>query len=559
MNMKRHIRPMLKSSQVYPLIRMVKNVVVVLGFFWLVQFFTTSEGIAQQRDLLKESVQFSTPKTLYLVGEKIWFDAEVKSGSTASPSQVLYAELVDRFSNSVTYTKVPLEDGKALNYLLLSNAIPSDHYLLRVYTRISPYLDLDLGIAQQFVTVINPKIPPKSSSSSQISRSNGVIDSGTIGQLSSSNSKSGESFQVSFANSDKIQASGISIHNPYLTEEQYQLRSGEIYASLASKTLLPELFGHIVESKVPKPDTTLTYFLSLHGKQSALFTDRADEEGQILFDAGGLSHWDRLIIQLEDGAAMEGLELVSPVITTKFLPGLEFPTLSIPQSDLGFLNQLQKAAVIETYYLETYEEDSLEIVTGFVADHTFVLDDYTRFETVETVIREYVPSVFVRTQDKKKIFRLVNEAVKSVFESNPLILIDAMPVFDSDLLTGFNPKFLSKLEVLNREFYLNERTYPGVMSFSSYENNFGLYPLEPTARFFDYLGLQPKIELDKSQFSKPTIEGKYPDFRTVLFWGSSESTAIQASSLAGEFMLWVRYTDSAGQIQVSKKKITITP
>lgn len=550
---------MKKNSQSYPFKRAVKNVVSVLSFFWLFQCYTTAELIAQQPELLKESVQFSTPKTLYLVGEKIWFDAEVKSGMNASPSRVLYAELVDRFSNSVTYTKVPIEGGKALNYLLLSNTIPSDQYLLRIYTRISPYLDLDLGIAQQFITVINPKIPPKSSASSQISRSNGIIDSGTIGQLSSSNSKSGESFQVSFTNSDRILASGISVSNPYLNDEQIQLRSGVIYASLTEKTLLPELFGHIVESKVPKPDTTLTYFLSLHGKQSSLYTDRADEKGQILFDAGGLSHWDRLIIQLEDGAVMEGLELVSPVIATKFLQGFDFPTLSIPQGDLEFLSQLQKAAVVETYYLESYEEDSLEIVTGFVADYTFALDDFTRFETVETVVREIVPSVFVRNQDKKKIFRLVNEAVKSVFESNPLILIDAMPVFDSDLLTGFNPKFLSKLEVLNREFYLNDRTYPGVMSFSSYENNFGLYPLEPTARFFDYLGLQPKIELDKAQFSIPTIVGKYPDFRTVLFWGESETTAIQSSRLEGDFMLWVRYLDDAGQIQVSKKKITITP
>ncbi len=559
MNTKRLIRPMEESSQAYPFRRMVKYVVSVLGFFWLVQCYTTAEVIAQQRDLQKESVQFSTPKTLYLVGEKIWFDAEVKSGVNASPSQVLYAELVDRFSNSVAYTKVPLEGGKVLNHLLISNAIPSDQYLFRIYTRISPYLDLDLGIAQQFITVINPKIPPKSTGSSQISSSNGIIDSGTIGQLSSSNSKSGESLQVTFTNSDRILASAMSVGNPYLIDEQIQLRSGEIYASLTEKTLLPELFGHIVESKVPKPDTTLTYFLSLHGRQSALFTDRADEKGQILFDAGGLSHWDRLIIQLEDGAEMEGLELVSPVIATKFVQGFEFPTLSIPQSDLEFLGQLQKAAVVETYYLESYEEDSLGIVTGFVADYTFVLDDYTRFETVETVVREFVPSVFVRTQDKKKIFRLVNEAVKSVFESNPLILIDAMPVFDSDLLTGFNPKFLSKLEVLNREFYLNDRTYPGVMSFSSYENNFGLYPLEPTARFFDYFGLQPKIELDKAQFSKPTILGKYPDFRTVLFWGKSEATAIQSSRLGGDFMLWVRYLDDAGQIQVSKKKITITP
>ncbi|MFN3998277.1 hypothetical protein [Algoriphagus sp.] len=534
-----------------------QNIFCALLFISLTLFSSIAQLFAQQTDLPKETVRFSTPKTLYLVGEKIWFDAEVKIGQSASPSQVLYAELVDRFSNSVSHTKVPLEDGKSANYLLISDGIPSDQYLLRVYTRISPYLDLDLGIAQQFVTVINPKIPPKlTSSNSPIKQG---LSTAVLGQVSPSNPKSAESFQISFTNTEQIIASGISISNRYLDGEQIQLSSQETYASIEQRTLLPELFGHILESKVPKADTTLTYFLSLHGKQSALYTDRADESGQILFDAGGLSHWDRLIIQLEDGAEMEGLEIISPVITTKFKEGFEFPSLTIPPSDLDYLSQLQKAAVIETYYLENYSMDSLEIVTGFVADHTYFLDDYTRFETVETVIREYVPSVFVRSQDKRKEFRLVNEAVKSVFETNPLILIDAMPLFNSDLLSTFNPKFIAKLEVLNREFYLNERVYPGVLSFTSFENNFGLYPLEPTARFFDYLGLQPNIELDKSQFRRPKVDGKFPDYRSVLFWGKSENVPIQSSILSGDFVLWIRYLDESGRIQVSKNKFTIAP
>lgn len=507
---------------------------------------------AQQVSRPLEEVSFHLPKTLYLVGEKIWFEAKVNSGQNPSPSQVLYAELVDRYSNSVSYTKVPLEQGKALNFLLLSGSIPSDQYLLRVYTRISPYLDLNLGIAQQYVTVINPKIPPKNSGSNSNSSS---FQSGSENLLRVSNPspKAGENIRVSInLDQTKVIASGISLANPYLSDEHRSIPSSELYASLDPKSMLPELFGHIVEAKVPKPDTTRTYFLSLHGKQSALFTDRVDANGQILFDAGGLSHWDRLIIQLEDGTEMEGLEMVSPVVKTKFKPNLNFPQLSIPQSDLPFLSQLQKASAIESYYVESYDQDSLEVVTGFVADYTYSLDDYTRFETVETVIREYVPSVAVRTRDKKKEFRLIDEAGKATFDSNPLILVDAMPVFDSDLLTAFNPKFLSKLEVLNREFYLNDRTYPGVLSFSSYENNFGLFPLAPAARFFDYSGLNPLIELDKDQFGKPAATGKFPDFRTVLFWNTGLEKEIQTSSLAGQYLFWVKYLDEKGEEKLSR-------
>ncbi|WP_157963217.1 hypothetical protein [Algoriphagus litoralis] len=557
--MNRQIRSKENEGQTYFDIQVLTRRVSRLIFYFLVIHLTSSTVIAQQRDLVKESVQFNTPKTLYLVGEKIWFEAEVTSGSNPSPSQVLYAELVDRFSNSVAYTKVPLENGKALNYLLLSTAIPSDHYLLRVYTRISPYLDMNLGISQQFVTVINPKIPPKVFEKAQGNFVKLESTGADLGTVSNGNPKPGERFQVSFEQNSQILSAGISVSNPYLPGEQVQFKSSDAYASLEQKALLPELFGHIVESRVSKSDTSLTYFLSLHGKQSALYTDRPDENGQILFDAGGLSHWDRMIIQLEDGAEMEGLEIISPVIATKFKPDFVFPALSIVPKDLSFLDQLQKASAVESYYLENYDQDSLEVVTGFVADHTFLLDDYTRFETVEIVIREYVPSVFVRNQDKKKVFRLVNEAVKSVFDTNPLILIDAMPVFDSDLLSGFNPKFISRLDILNREFYLNDRTYPGVLSFSSYENNFGLYPLAPASRFFDYPGLQPKIELDKSQFARPGSGGEFPDFRTVIYWGKAESSTIEAPKFTGEYLLWVRYTDQTGQIQISKRKITITP
>jgi hypothetical protein len=312
-----------------------------------------------------------------------------------------------------------------------------------------------------------------------------------------------------------------------------------------------------VEAKIPQADTTLTYFLSLHGKQSALFTDRVDSNGKMIFDAGGLSHWDRLIIQLEDGAEMEGLEIVSPVIKTKFKPGMKFPTLSIPSTDLAFLTQLQKASAVESYYAESFDQDSLEVVTGFVADYTYLLDDYTRFETVEIVIREYVPSVAVRIRDKKKEFRLIDEAGNAAFETNPLILVDAMPVFDSDLLSAFNPKFLSKLEVLNREFYLNDRTYPGVLSFSSYSNNFGLFPLASNARFFDYSGLQPIVQLDKNQFVKPGTAGKFPDFRTVLFWDHTLEKEIQAPAFSGRFIFWMKYLDESGQVKVSKRYLNV--
>jgi hypothetical protein len=169
-------------------------------------------------------------------------------------------------------------------------------------------------------------------------------------------------------------------------------------------------------------------------------------------------------------------------------------------------------------------------VTGFVEDRVYQLDDYTRFETVETIIKEYVPEVSVKTVQKKKEFRAINEIRSFAFDSNPLMLIDAMPVFDSDDLAKFDPKGLKSLEILTRTFYLNEEEFPGVLSFTSYKNDFGGFPIPSNGIYLDYEGIQPKINFSKSLFDSPAIENQMMDWRTILFWSKvPESTPVSNS------------------------------
>ena len=531
----------------------VKKNSVNVRIFMMILLGLMSVGGAWARQSLKyESVSFSTPKTLYFTGEKIWIDAEVWLGEEPTTSQVLYAELVSRESNSVAYVKIPLSQGRAFNYLQLNSDIPSDHYLLRVYTRISPYLDQELGVAQLFVTVINPAIPPAEITQADVAP--------TSLPVAVSNASKGQKLALPISDilTQRLQM-GMSIANPFLPAEQEPVYSSQAYESMQERPLVPELFGHVVEVNIPDPKPNTTYFLSVHGAQSALFTDIPGDDGRLLVDIGGLKHWDRMIIQMEDGAEMPGIAVVPPLIQTQFRSDFEFPKLKLVESDLPKLERLLKASRVESYYQEEYQFDSMAVVTGYVADHTYSLDDYTRFEDVETVLREYVPSVMVRTQGKKKIFRLVNEAVKGLFDTNPLILVDAMPVFDSDLLAAFNPKFMQRLEVLNREFYLNQRTYPGVLSWSSYENNFGLFPLAPNARFFDYYGLQPKIVMDRTQFSKPSEGGRSPDWRTVLFWEREAAglADVQAPDMDGLFILWTKAQDADGKMLVRRTYFSV--
>jgi len=76
-----------------------------------------------------------------------------------------------------------------------------------------------------------------------------------------------------------------------------------------------------------------------------------------------------------------------------------------------------------------------------------------------------------------------------------------------------------------------------VLSFSSYANNFGLFPLAPAARFFDYPGIQPSVILDRNQFVQSSTASRIPDWRTVLFWqASGQEVSTKLPNLAGIFV-----------------------
>src|SRR5690606_27489568 len=106
-------------------------------------------------------------------------------------------------------------------------------------------------------------------------------------------------------------------------------------------------------------------------------------------------------------------------------------------------------------------------------DRTYLLDDYNRFEDIATTFREYVPEVFVRRRDKKTYFININLPYGNMFKNDPLLLVDAMPVFDSDALSKLDPKGIKKLEVVGRYYFFQQDVFEGVISLTSHKNDFG--------------------------------------------------------------------------------------
>ncbi|RZS98729.1 hypothetical protein [Cecembia calidifontis] len=518
-------------------------------------------AFGQTRD--GEKVFAHLSKNICLVNDQIWFSLQVSNGNEPSPSKIAYVELIDRASLPVLQLIVPLYEGKNDGVLEIPPHLESDHYLLRFYTRTSPLHDKNgSGVYNQLVTIINPKKGPVSQKPFQ-AKSTYKFEKARDFHIPESRLKKNSEIQMPLNFVQNTYRISVGIQNPYLPENFQGFIGQEIYQPLEGEIrVIPELYGHIVHGKnlATEIDTTETFFLSAHGRQSVLHSAKPDQEGNLFFELGPLKEYEFLIAQSLNYEKQLNFAPQSPFWNLKLIDDFVFPPLNLNEGDRKFLEMLMLAAQLKPHFYPVKRAEQLPIVTGFVADRTYLLDDYSRFENMETTLREYVPEVLVRRQNRSMVFKLLNTPLGGLFQENPLILIDAMPVFDTGELAKFDPKDIEKLEVLTREFSFNEDKFSGVLSLTSFQNDFGKFELPKNALYLNYWPiLQPK-KLESPHFNPKIGAANYPDFRTCLLWNpeiSSSQARFFTSEITGKFEIKVSFVDETGMLQFLQSSFDI--
>jgi hypothetical protein len=155
------------------------------------------------------------------------------------------------------------------------------------------------------------------------------------------------------------------------------------------------------------------------------------------------------------------------------------------------------------------------------ADETYVLDDYTRFPVMEEVLREYVPGVMVRKNRDGFRFQMPNVLTRKLIE-DPMVLLDGVPVPDVDKIMAFDPMKVIKLEVVRRTFYNGLASFPGIVSFTTYDGDLGGFTLDEHYVTLDYDGLNLQRDFYRPNYEKQAYEN-LPDPRSLLYWNSSLS------------------------------------
>ncbi|HEY0651778.1 MAG TPA: hypothetical protein VGD65_01580 [Chryseosolibacter sp.] len=199
-------------------------------------------------------------------------------------------------------------------------------------------------------------------------------------------------------------------------------------------------------------------------------------------------------------------------------------------------------------------------------DETYYLDDFTRFPVMEEVMREYVKGVWVRKRKNEFVFIVLDHINKSVFNENPLILLDGVPVFRVNDIMNVNPLKIKRIDVLTRQLYLGKISLPGVVSFRTYSQDLAGITLDRKNFVLDYEGLQAARTFFAPVYdSERQRSTRVPDQRSTLLWmptvtiadGQASVTAY-TSDLPGTFEIQLHGISDDGETITGQHTFTVS-
>ena len=212
-----------------------------------------------------------------------------------------------------------------------------------------------------------------------------------------------------------------------------------------------------------------------------------------------------------------------------------FPAFTLRPSIENSLRQQSISMQVQNIYsgkkLKQFIAPNFDTTSFYLhPDVKYLLDDYTRFSTLEEVLREYVALADVRKREGNFHFELYDFASNLMFKNDPLVMLDGVPVFDFNKFMELDPLLLYKVEVFNKRYFLGASVFNGVLNWTSYKNDLAGFDPSAHATIIDYDGLQTERE-----FYAPRYETEEQRLTSQSLWIDEGAAAIKAMqpTLAG--------------------------
>lgn len=312
-------------------------------------------------------------------------------------------------------------------------------------------------------------------------------------------------------------------------------------AAQAPALLYPlEYNGHLVQARIVDtrtgaPAAGVPAFLSVPGPHFRFHAAKSDSAGVVRFDVKDVYGASDLVLQTNTpGESHYRFELLSPF-------SARYSADSLPPFRLAVGPDLVEAHSIAMQAQNVYRGDSLRRFAPPALSDTlpfygkshyrYALDEYTRFTTMEEVLREYVTQINVLLRGGKLHLRMLDEDRREFYENNVLVLVDGVPLVDVNKIFEYDPHKVRQLDVIARGYLLGPYYFKGVASFTTYGGNLEGFALDPRVLMVNYDGLQLQREFYAPVYETAAQQGsRIPDFRTTLLWKPDIATGAEGAT-----------------------------
>jgi len=326
------------------------------------------------------------------------------------------------------------------------------------------------------------------------------------------------------------------------------------------KPYAPEYGGHLLHGTVldreGNPSTGINTFLSVVGKNAELRVARSDAKGNVMYEVHDFFGKQNVVAQTN--ANVDSTLKVELKDEVARMPEKTLPEFSL---SAGIKNQLvQRNLAMQLQHAFdrqnptlTQSIDSLPFYGK--AHETYRLDDFTRFPTMEEVMREYIRNVMVRKKNGKFKFIIFDPATRTFLDDNPLVMLDGVPVFNLDLVMAYDPLKIRKIDVIPTRYYLGHLAFEGLINYTTYQGNLSDF-IPRSASIQTVEGLQTSREFFSPRYeSKMQQESRIPDHRHLLHWApevkidnhGESQLSFFSSDLPGTYLVVVQCLSETGE------------
>ncbi len=518
---------------------MTKQTLLIVALFFNSFLFSQKSNSDYKTASFNEQVILQSNSDFYLTGESIFYKTICVNSSnkeTISLSKIAYVELINSQNTSILKHKQVINNGVSYNDFFIPTTIETGSYKIIAYTNLTQnkneYATRELFIYNPYLS-FPEKYQEKTNSPEVVSLSNYIQDNTSNSKIESNKKEFQKREKVVINVNDNLQGNFIlnvvkidSIPS-FVNKKHSDLFNRIEYSNIEENnnlTSYPETRGEIFSGKITAKNEAdvlenKKIALSIPGENFDFKITSTDKNGKFHFLMDNFNGEEAYFQVLEKNKENYKIELIeNQKVKTK---SIERDIKINPNYANAFLKR-SIANQIQNIYYHTKSDTIFAYKKSkpfyFGSDKEYILTDYNPQNTVKEIFIEIIPEVYVSKKEGKQTFSVYDyEVNNSDIYYNTLVLVDGFLLQDVDEILTFDPAFFTKINFVNKGYFLNKHMFNGVVNLTTKDLNY-----------------TPKVDQDyiiKKNIERPQLVKKYfnvnysnnkfekiPDYRYQLCW-----------------------------------------